>query len=373
MRISSSLLIPLLLSGGLACDDGAGADAGDVPSASAADAGDTFDAAATDALSAEMETGDTAAASCGLIPEGRVTLPGDEALHDEPIEWWYWTGHLRTEDGRWFGFELVFFVVQEGIVTAMMAHHAITDMAAQTFQYDTEYDLREPAEVPNGFDFALGSLTATGGGGRDELHATVDDYALDLVLTDTKSAVLQHGDGFHEYDFGGYTYYFSRPRMAAEGTLRVGEHTLAVAGTAWFDHQWGDLQEIVSVGWDWFALQLDDHRELMFFEARAGVEPTLVGASLTDASCVTREISPDSYTIEVLESWTSPTTGCTWPIGWRIVVDEVDPLERLDLIVTPAMKDQELESVFITYWEGAATVSGTVSGRAYVELVGYCD
>jgi predicted secreted hydrolase len=39
-----------------------------------------------------------------------VELPRDLYAHAEAqTEWWYYTGHMRTESGRRFGFELVFF------------------------------------------------------------------------------------------------------------------------------------------------------------------------------------------------------------------------------------------------------------------------
>ena len=40
--------------------------------------------------------------------------------------------------------------------------------------------------------------------------------------------------------------------------------------------------------------------------------------------------------------------------------------------VTPAMEDQEMSDGDQVYWEGASTVSGDATGRAYVELNGYC-
>jgi len=49
------------------------------------------------------------AAACLETPEGEVIFPDDEGVHSEELEWWYWTGHLQAEDGRWFGFEQVFF------------------------------------------------------------------------------------------------------------------------------------------------------------------------------------------------------------------------------------------------------------------------
>jgi len=55
------------------------------------------------------------------------------------------------------------------------------------------------------------------------------------------------------------------------------------------------------------------------------------------------------------------------------------PKLGLDLAVTPVMQDQELDTrgtTMIIYWEGACEVAGKagewdVTGRAYVELVGY--
>ncbi|MFH4242758.1 lipocalin-like domain-containing protein, partial [Acinetobacter baumannii] len=39
-----------------------------------------------------------------------VVLPGDLFTHSNAqTEWWYYTGHLESENGRQFGFELVFF------------------------------------------------------------------------------------------------------------------------------------------------------------------------------------------------------------------------------------------------------------------------
>src|SRR5262245_42431418 len=36
-----------------------------------------------------------------------VKLPGDELAHDQPIEWWYFTGHLEEKNGpRTFAFEM---------------------------------------------------------------------------------------------------------------------------------------------------------------------------------------------------------------------------------------------------------------------------
>src|ERR671916_392309 len=77
-----------------------------------------------------------------------VTLPRDLYAHSEAqTEWWYYTGHLRTESGRRFGFELVFFkrrtdLDRFGVVPLRLlanplylAHFAVTDEARAAFRY----------------------------------------------------------------------------------------------------------------------------------------------------------------------------------------------------------------------------------------------
>src|SRR5216117_1317622 len=46
------------------------------------------------------------------LPGYEFSFPRDHSSHDEyKTEWWYYTGHLRTDDGRRYGFELTFFRV----------------------------------------------------------------------------------------------------------------------------------------------------------------------------------------------------------------------------------------------------------------------
>src|SRR5918992_485433 len=56
-----------------------------------------------------------------------VEFPRDEGPHPVPIEWWYFTGHLFTEDGDRYGFEVVVFKRERGGVVAHASHAAVTD------------------------------------------------------------------------------------------------------------------------------------------------------------------------------------------------------------------------------------------------------
>lgn len=290
----------------------------------------------------------------------QVELPADDAPHDEPVEWWYWTGHLRDGDGTWYGFEEVVFVYDLDGYQATSVHQALT--TPDDFRFDVAYAHDElPPDTVDGFELVAEGASAIGGGGADHLVGAVDGASWSLDLAGARE-VLQHGDGYHAYDEG-YTWYASRPRMAAAGTLVVDGVEKTVSGSAWFDHQWGDLLAQTEDGWDWFALQLDDGRELMLFLELDG---DLVGGTLSDelGSC---EVAADEFTVVELGEWTSDVTGCTWPMGWEItVLDEVFTL-------TPTRQDQELASSYRTYWEGAVMIDGASTGRGYVEMAGRCN
>jgi predicted secreted hydrolase len=50
------------------------------------------------------------------------------------------------------------------------------------------------------------------------------------------------------------------------------------------------------------------------------------------------------------------------------------PSEALSVTVTPLVDDQEFladRTTFTTYWEGACRITGSQTGRAYVEMTGY--
>ena len=57
-------------------------------------------------------------------------------------------------------------------------------------------------------------------------------------------------NGFDVFGAGGSSYYYSRTSMAASGTLTIDGTAVAVTGSAWFDHQWGDFIAVGGGGWD---------------------------------------------------------------------------------------------------------------------------
>ncbi len=326
-----------------------------------------------------------------------VELPRDDGPHDRLTEWWYYTGHLESAAGDRYGFEYVIFRAERGSFPVTWASHlAVTDEAGGDFHYAQRAAFGTGVDVGGGaagFDFALPDeagaepWTMAGSGGADRLAAALTTeeavvagidggLALDLDLRATKPAALHDIEGWIEFGAGGSSYYYSRTAMDAGGTLTLGEATIDVTGTAWFDHQWGDFITVGGGGWDWFAINLDDGTDLTLSLVRDadGTYPLVYG-TLVDAAGQTRHLPGEAFDVEVTDRWVSPSTGADYPAGWTITL----PDEDLVIGLRPTVADQELDTrstTGVVYWEGSQAVAAirdgrAVGGEAYVELTGY--
>lgn len=339
-----------------------------------------------------------------------VVLPRDDGPHARLTEWWYYTGHLRAPDGRRFGFEDVIFRAERGDFPVSWASHlAVTDETGGTFAYAQRAEIgpqvdrspRGPGGAPTGFDLSIAGLdprtpstltnppwTMRGADGHDRLAATLSPaeaaaagvpggMGLQLALTSAKPAALHDFDGYVDYGPAGGSYYYSRTRLDATGSIVLDGVTYQVAGTAWFDHQWGDFVSLGSGGgWDWFAIELADGTDVVLNRVRApdGSYPVEYG-EVVDPDGKTRHLDGAAFSVDATGSWTSPTTGATWPAGWEISI----PGEALEIGLRPTVADQELDTratTGVVYWEGSQVVTATrdgtsVAGEAYVELTGH--
>jgi predicted secreted hydrolase len=224
----------------------------------------------------------------------------------------------------------------------------------------------------------VGDWSADGGADAPRLRAAAGKVAIDLQLQTRKPVVLQGDRGWSRkgVEPGNASYYYSFTRLAATGVVTVGGDRHLVSGLAWMDREWGtSALEADQVGWDWFALQLGDGREVMFYRLRRrdGTTHPMSRGSLVGQDGSTRGLAPDAVRIDTLDSWRSPRSAARYPSRWRVQV----PGEGLDLVVTPHLADQEL-ALALRYWEGAVSVAGAADGRAvggngYVELTGYAE
>jgi predicted secreted hydrolase len=221
---------------------------------------------------------------------------------------------------------------------------------------------------------------AAAGDGPDafplRLRAATDAVAIDVTLTTAKPPVLQGERGLSRKSAepGNASYYYSLTRLPTQGTVSIGGTAFTVRGLAWMDREWSTSALAADqVGWDWFALQLDDGREVMLYRLRrrdGSIDPVSAG-SLVEPDGTARSLSAAAMPVEVAGHWTSPRSGVRYPAGWRLAIPGAD----LALDIAPRLADQELD-LGLRYWEGAVRVRGIaagrpVSGSGYVELTGY--
>ncbi len=159
--------------------------------------------------------------------------------------------------------------------------------------------------------------------------------------------------------------------MATTGTLTLpsGE-AVPVEGLTWMDREWSTSALAPGqVGWDWFALHLDDGRDLMVYQLRRadGSKDPLSKGSLVAADGRKTHLPASAFALTAETSWRSPLGG-SYPVRWRVRV----PSEGLDLVVTAMMPAQELDAT-VRYWEGGVSVSGSHAGTGFLEMTGYGD
>ena len=340
-----------------------------------------------DLLGAEADAGFARA----LEPREFV-FPADHGPHPAfRNEWWYVTGNLDDDDGRRFGFELTIFrfALAPSVAESpsgwrtrhvYIAHLAVTHVEDERFFVAQRYSrgalgLAGAQAAP--FQVWIDDWSVAGQPDSDvwRLSASDSDFGIDVELRALQPPILNGINGLSQKsaDPGNASYYYSITRLGTQGIIRIGEREYKVSGLSWLDREWStSALAAEQVGWDWFALQLSDGSDLMFYSLRKndGTQDAASAGTFLSANGDNSHLDEDDVEITVLDTRESPEGGI-YPSKWRVAA----PRFGLDLTVTPVISNQELFTT-VRYWEGAVDVEGehagaTITGRGYVELAGY--
>ena len=330
------------------------------------------------------------------MPGRTFSFPRDHYSHPQfRTEWWYYTGHVRSPDGRSFGYQLTFFRTglrrerssqsKWALKSLYFAHFALTDENEGAFTFREKINrgaLGQAGAAMDRFQVWIEDWTLKGDGRDHLLEARDPSMAIRFRLTPLKPPVVNGINGVSQKAEGeGYaSHYYSITRMETRGELTIKGEVLTVEGMSWMDHEFGSSQlQSYQVGWDWFSIQMDNNTELMLYVIRHGdgsKDPYSSGTHIYPDG-TSRHIRLEEFEIRVLKTWKSRKTSSRYPARWNIRV----PSLEVDLTVTPTVADQELttqESTRVTYWEGSVKVEGKykgkpISGVGYVELTGYAE
>jgi predicted secreted hydrolase len=334
-------------------------------------------------------------------------FPRDHASHpDYKIEWWYYTGNVKTADGRRFGYQITFFRVgidhtpvnpsKWAIRDLFMTHLAVSDAKGQRYRFAEKLSRGGPGlagadtdryHVWNE-DWTAG-IRNQGPGIREQgsesraphvLHAMSEQAGVDLVLDEGKAPVIHGVNGISQKGAqpGNASHYYSLTRMPTTGTIVVDGEKFAVTGESWMDHESGtSFLEAGQQGWDWLSIQLSDHRELMLYRLRRadGSRDPRSSGTLIEPNGKSIHLADGDFTLTPGSPAFKSKNGAVYPIEWAVSI----PSQRIDLKVTTPLNDQELSlvrSTGIAYWEGMIDVVGqsggqAVKGSGYLEMTGY--
>ncbi len=326
-------------------------------------------------------------------------FPQDHGSHPEyRIEWWYITGNLEEDsnpNNQW-GYQITFFRFALASDTTKTtkpdwqseqiysAHFAVTD-----FQHQQHYQFERfsrsalrlagaqhtpfsvwldnwelSSTTSNFFPLSLNTLATDNNTGQ---------VALNLSLNSDKPMVLQGDRGFSAKSKtpGNASHYYSYTRLNTTGTVTIGDKTFTVKGSSWLDREWGSSSlDNDQKGWDWFALQFDDNQELMYYRLRTNNSEQNYQHPSSRGVWVNRDgtkidLSPNDVTLSPLEYW-SYNSEQKYPVYWQLKIPKLNVDLKIKAVINDQLWKQQLQ-----YWEGAMIVSGSHTGRGYLELSGY--
>jgi predicted secreted hydrolase len=330
------------------------------------------------------------------LPGYVYSFPKDHGSHNDfKTEWWYYTGHLTTEKGDEYGYQVTFFRIgsENAQVQASpsrwaakhlyFAHFAISDISRRQFFFTEKLNRaalgKAGAEEGKYLVWNEDWMVREEENGIHHLRASQDKFAIDLILTPLKGPVIHGENGISQKaeGVGHASHYVSFTRLKTEGTLFVEHQPMKVTGISWMDHEFGSNQlQDYQVGWDWFSIQLNNQTELMFYHLRQrnGNPDPYSSGTLVFSDGTWRHLKLEEIQIEVLKFWQSPFSGGNYPIQWRVHI----PGYGITLELVPAFENQELRpgKTGVIYWEGSVNVTGSygnqkVTGKGYVEMTGY--
>lgn len=310
-------------------------------------------------------------------PDTRFSYPDDHAPHpDFRIEWWYITSNLIGEDGREYGVQWTLFRSATepsrrpgwDSPQIWMGHAGLT---TETDHYSAERFARDgigqAGVQAEPFEAWIDEWSLTGPTLSDvRMRAQGPDFAYDLNLKAGGPFVPQGQKGYSVKSTAGQaSHYYSQPFYRVDGTLSLPEGEIAVTGNAWLDREWSS-QPLTEdqTGWDWISLHLDGGEKLMGYRLRNSAGGDYIVGNWIAPDGAPAPLSPGDLTMAIT-AW-SETKGGRVPTGWAVTLPDRD----VDITVD-AINPQSWMDTTVAYWEGPVRVTGTHSGRGYLEMTGY--
>ncbi|AZV78307.1 iron ABC transporter permease [Parasedimentitalea marina] len=307
-----------------------------------------------------------------------LTFPLDHSPHsDFRIEWWYLTANLNGDDGREYGVQWTLF--RTALSTEdlsgwsspqiWMGHAGLTTPEVQYFDERlARGGIGQAGVTPQPFTAWIDNWEMTSSDRTLQnltVNASSREFAYDLSMTASGPLVLQGDNGYSVKSASGQaSHYYSQPSYSVSGRLTLPTGTVEVLGQGWLDREWSSqpLAEDQN-GWDWFSLRFDSGAKLMGFILR-GDSGDFSSGTWIEADGSATPLAPGALQATPLDY--SIVEGRTIPVEWKINLRDHEVSVKIQTI-----NKQSWMGTSFPYWEGPVTISGSHTGRGYLEMTGY--
>ncbi|MDJ0993512.1 MAG: lipocalin-like domain-containing protein [Dinoroseobacter sp.] len=317
------------------------------------------------------------------VPNPEFSFPADHGAHPSyRIEWWYLTSNLTGSDGKDYGIQWTLFrsalaptqtddwsspqiwmghagltTPDQHFVSETLARDGVGQAGVTTEPFLAFIDDWEMRSTASQDADALSALTLTARG---------EDFSYALELQADGPLVFQGDRGYSiKSESGQASYYYSQPFYTVSGTLTLPDGDVEVTGSAWLDREWSSQPlEDDQTGWDWFSLHLDTDERVMGFRLRSATGNDFTAATWIAPGGLATALPNGAFQITPLT--TTEVAGRGVPTAWRVQI----PSRGLDIQTTALNPRSWMETLF-PYWEGPIRLSGSHTGRGYLEMTGY--
>ncbi len=316
-------------------------------------------------------------------PSGsQISFPADEGRHHkESVEWWYTSGHLTGETtGKHYSYMLSYFYYPVASVEGFRILN-ISDDDKGIFYDDTQL-LSYDSLATDKLDIKAVKLDGSKELWRNKykgtnilpfeyvIDAETGYVALNMEYKVNKRPLLIGKDGYLKLGYDNYTYYYSLTGVEVTGTIKFNNKTEKVRGTSWIERQYGNLNPVNGVEYEWFSIQLSNQMDLNLwniFTPEGKIPEDKRFKVMAVYKNDKEQYTISDFKIERLKyGYTQDKQKC-YAQEWRLT----SKINHVDLIISTLHSGSEVRSPF-RFYEGSTQITGTVNGKK-VKGVGFVE
>lgn len=300
-----------------------------------------------------------------------IYFPDDEGWHStEPTEWWYTNAHVTGNiTGNKYSIMLAYFYYPQFLSDGFRIFN-IADDTHDQFYTQTLYcnysnlsqdHLNIKARLLGSIEEEWITLQDTIGRLKpfEYYISPVSQFGeIKAKFNAVKRPLMIGGTGFLHQGTSGYSYYYSQTMLNLTGILILNDITESITGTAWIDHQYGNIKSMIDEKYEWFSIQLSNGMDLNIWNIFYNQNQLPNTSNYKFCSVYINDLKDttiSNFELTRLKYSFMPNSTFCYSQQWHFVWGGID------LIITANQNNCEVLSP-VRFYEGSTTIQGLISG-----------